>query len=84
MHYGLLDLLQHSLHQLARHRRKRIQKLCQRLTRFDVFKKNPNVHARVRKYQRASWSVGIDFEENLYQSHADKTRWLVNLQICIF
>jgi hypothetical protein len=50
MHYGLLGLLQHTLRQLARHRRKRIQKLRQRLTRFDVFKQNPHRHARARKH----------------------------------
>jgi hypothetical protein len=64
MHYGLLGLLQRTLCQLARHRRKRIQKLRQRLTRFDLFKQDLHRHARARKHRRAAQNVGIDSDES--------------------
>jgi hypothetical protein len=64
MHYGLLGLLQHTLRQLAGHRRKLIQKLRQRLARFDVLKQNPHRHARARKHRRAAQNVGIDSDES--------------------
>jgi hypothetical protein len=67
MHYGLLGLLQHTLRQLARHRRKRIQNLRQRLTRFDVFKQNPHRHARARKHRRTAQNVGIDIDKSRIQ-----------------
>jgi hypothetical protein len=47
MHYGLLGLLQHTLRQLARHRRKLIQKLRQRLARFDVYSNKIRTGTRV-------------------------------------
>jgi uncharacterized protein (DUF4415 family) len=65
--------LQHTLRQLARHRRKLIQKLRQRLTRFDVFKQNPHQHARARKHRRAAQNVGIDSDEGRIQ-HAPTIR----------
>jgi hypothetical protein len=59
MRYSLLGLLQHTLRQLARHRRKLIQKLRQCFTRFDGFKQNPHRHARARKHRRAAQNVGL-------------------------
>jgi hypothetical protein len=47
MYYGLLGLLQHTLRQPARDRRKRIQKLRQRLARFDVYSNKIRTGTRV-------------------------------------